>query len=419
MSKRTASLLAWSMYALSLVLTALSLSLLALTLSYPNVHVFSYWVENTLVAVVFSTVGAVILPHRPNNPVGWLFCLVGLLAGARHFASEYAIYNLLAAPGSLPGGEALAWVSAWAWIPNVGLMVFWGLLFPEGQMLSSRWRWFAWLSVLLFLVGTILEAISPGPLAGHGPIQNPVGIEGMRNVVSQVHALIWLLVLVTAVSVLIRFRRARGVERQQLKWFTYTAAVAAGGGTLAYIGSEAISVHWLWLMGFILMLVGFVSLPISMGIAILRYRLYEIDLIINRTLVYGSLTAILAFVYFGSVTLLQSLLSLLTGQGSTLAIVVSTLAIAALFNPLRRRIQGFIDRRFYRRKYDAAKTLEVFGARLRDETDLEKLCEDLGEVVDETMQPAHLSVILRSEVPSSTTREQGQQDQQTTTKHEG
>ena len=258
-----------------------------------------------------------------------------------------------------------------------------------------------WLSVLLFLVGTILEAISPGPLAGHGRIQNPVGIEGMRNVVSQVHALIWLLVLVTAGSVLIRFRRARGVERQQLKWFTYTAAVAAGSGTLAYIGSEAISVHWLWLMGFILMVVGFVSLPIAMGIAILRYRLYEIDLIINRTLVYGALTAILVLFYFGSVTALQYLFSLLTGQGNTLAIVVSTLAIAALFNPLRRRIQSFIDRRFYRRKYDAAMILEAFGTKLRDQTDLEKLCEDLGEVVDETMQPSHISLWLSS-FPSST-----------------
>src|SRR5215208_1187892 len=155
-----------------------------------------------------------------------------------------------------------------------------------------------------------------------------------------------------------------------------------------------------------------------MGIAILRYPLFERDLIIHRTLVYGLLTAILVLFYFGSVTLLQSLFSLLTGQGNTLAIVASTLAIAALFNPLRRRIQSFIDRRFYRRKYDAAIILEAFGTKLRDQTDLEKLCEDLAEVVDETMQPAHVSVILRSEVPSTTTREQGQQDQQTTA-HEG
>ncbi len=164
---------------------------------------------------------------------------------------------------------------------------------------------------------------------------------------------------------------------------------------------------------------GFIDMPISIGIAILRYRLYEIDLIINRTLVYGALSAILALLYFGSVTLLQSLLSLLTGQGSTLAIVASTLGIAALFNPLRKQIQGFIDRRFYRRKYDAAKTLESFGARLRDETDLKTISEDLVGVIRGTMQPARVSVWLRSDVPSSTTtEEQGQQDQRTLT-HEG
>jgi hypothetical protein len=165
--------------------------------------------------------------------------------------------------------------------------------------------------------------------------------------------------------------------------------------------------------------VGLIGTPIAMGIAITRYRLYEIDLIINRTLVYGALTATLALFYFGSVTALQSLFSLLTGQGNTLAIVASTLAIAALFYPLRRRIQSFIDRRFYRRKYDAAMILEAFGTKLRDQTDLEKLSEDLAEVVDETMQPAHISVILRSEVPSTTTtKEQGQQEDQQTTRHE-
>jgi hypothetical protein len=177
---------------------------------------------------------------------------------------------------------------------------------------------------------------------------------------------------------------------------------------------------WLGWLGYTLALVGLIGIPISMGIAILRYRLYEIDLIINRTLVYGLLTAMLVLFYFGSVTALQSLFSLLIGQGNTLAIVASTLAIAALFNPLRRRIQGFIDRRFYRRKYGARKTLEAFSTKLRDETDVEKLSEDLGEVVDETMQPAHLSVILRSEVPSSsaTTKEQGQQEDQQNTRHQ-
>jgi hypothetical protein len=184
--------------------------------------------------------------------------------------------------------------------------------------------------------------------------------------------------------------------------------MAAIGSILAYTVPEVISARWVSWIGSAIVAIRVLAIPISMGIAILRYRLYEIDFIINRTLVYGSLTGLLALFYFGSVTALQYLFSLLTGQGNTLAIVVSTLAIAALFNPLRRRIQGFIDRRFYRRKYDARKTLEAFGSRLREETDLERIVEDLAEVVDETMQPAHVSVILRSEVPSSpTTKDQG------------
>ena len=216
----------------------------------------------------------------------------------------------------------------------------------------------------------------------------------------------------------VRLRRARGVERQQIKWVAYAAMAAASGAILTYTLPEDLGALWLEWPGFLLLIGGVLGIPVSMGIAITRYRLYEIDLIINRTLVYGALTAILVLFYFGSVTALQSLFSLLTGQGNTLAIVASTLAIAALFNPLRRRIQGVIDRRFYRRKYDARKTLEAFGSRLREQTDLEKLCEDLADVVDETMQPAHVSVILRSEVPSTTTKEQGQQEVQQSTRHE-
>ena len=209
-------------------------------------------------------------------------------------------------------------------------------------------------------------------------------------------------------------RGARGVERQQIKWLLYAGVIWFVGSVLNIVVFFFLQVEGAWSLwvGSLLVAVGGFGGPIAIGIAILRYRLYEIDLIINRTLVYGLLTAILVIFYLGSVTALQSLFSLLTGQGNTLAIVASTLAIAALFNPLRRRFQAFIDRRFYRRKYDARKILEAFGSRLRDQTDLEKLCEDLAEVVDETMQPAHVSVILRSEVPSSSTREQGQQDQQ-------
>jgi hypothetical protein len=403
MSKRTASLLAWSMCALSLALTALSLFLLVLNLSAPDAPIHPYWAIDTAVAVGFSTVGVVIAPRlSTRNPIGWLFCATGLSQGVLHFSAQYSRYALLAAPGALPASEAAAWLFSWAWVPVVGLQVFLLLLFPNGRLPSRRWRWFFWLNLLLTLVGTISQMFAPGLVWDIGGIYNPLGVEGLPNAAKLIQPLLFTLGCISVASLFVRLVRASGVERQQLKWFAYAGALTGSGIVLTYTVSEAIGSAWLGWLGYVLALVGLIGTPISMGIAILRYRLYEIDLIINRTLVYGALTAILALLYFGSVTALQYLLSLLTGQGDTLAIVASTLAIAALFNTLRRRIQGFIDRRFYRRKYDARKTLEAFGSRLRYQTDLEKISEDLLEVVDETMQPSHLSLWLR--FPASSTK---------------
>jgi hypothetical protein len=419
-SKRTATWLAWSMWALSLALTALSLLLLALNVSHPNAYVFDWWLSNSLI-VVDVTVGAIVASRRPENPVGWLLCLFGLTVSIGHFASQYAIYALLVQPNSLPAGEALAWIASWTLPISIGPQVFYLLLFPTGRLPSRRWRWLAWLTVAFISVGVILSAFSSDAYLGSlGPIRNPLGIEGFTNVYKAVlYTIAPLLYGAAALSLLMRLRRAVGVERQQLKWFAYAAAIFALGIVLNIIPLATETPPWFEWGGVAFFTAAGTAIPISIGIAILRYRLFEIDLIINRTLVYGSLTGLLALLYFGSVTALQSLFSLLTGQGNTLAIVASTLAIAALFNPLRRRIQSFIDRRFYRRKYDAAMILEAFGTKLRDQTDLEKLCEDLAEVVDETMQPSHVSVILRSEFPSSSTsNEQGQQDQRTT-RHEG
>ncbi len=349
-----------------------------------------------MVAVVFSTVGAVVASRRPDHPVGWLFCVVGLVGGIRHLGAEYAIYSLLVSYEPLPGGAAAAWVSSWMWVPHVGLMVFLGLLFPDGLLPTARWRPFAWLLVVAILVGTVALALSPGPLSGLGPIQNPFGIEGARRVVGPAHALVWTLVLVAASSLLLRFRRAKGIERQQIKWLAFAGAVAAIGGALTYVGGpEAMSVWWAQQVGLALIVVGFAGVPIAMSVAILKYRLYEIDLLINRTLVYGTLTATLVTLYFGGIVLLQRVFVVFTGQKSTLAVVASTLVIAALFNPLRQRIQSFIDRRFYRRKYDARKTLEAFSKKLREETNLDALSDDLVGVVRETMQPAHVSLWLR------------------------
>jgi hypothetical protein len=400
MSHRTAAWLAWSLCVLSLALTALGFLFLALSISHPSVPIFDQWLENAVVAVCFSVVGAVITPRLPlKNPIGWFFCAIGLVGGARLFSAQYAAYSLSAERSSLPGGEALSWIASWLWVLHVGLFVFLALLFPDGMLASSRWRPFAWFAAAAVVVGILATAFSPGPIRGLESIDNPLGIEGAPNVVVVLEALIFGLGLGAAASMFARLRRARGVERQQLKWFAYAVAVLAGGTILTNVVSNLTGVGWLRSVGYLPTLVGLVGWPVAVGIAILRYRLYNIDLIINRTLVYGSLTAILAVVYLGGVSATQAIFRVLTGQEHQpqIAVVVSTLVIAALFTPLRRRIQGFIDRRFYRRKYDARQTLEAFSAKLRDETDLDALSDDLVGVVRETMQPAHVSLWLRSE----------------------
>jgi hypothetical protein len=399
MSTRAATWLAWSLCALSLTLTALSLLLLALNLSHPDVHVY-FWVENTLISVSFSIIGAIIASRLPANPVGWLFCAAASSAAVAHLSAEYATYALVARPSSLPAGEALAWLSSWVWMPYVGCIVLSLLLFPSGRLPSSRWRWLAWLTVFVTIVGALWVAFSPGVIVSLGSIRNPLGIEGLPSADNPL-AIMSVLLFVAAVSTFVlRLRQARGIERQQIKWPAYTAVVVAGGSVLYVTAiSEAIGSRLLEWAGFIILIAALVSFPISIGIAIVRYRLYEIDTLINRTLVYALLTVILGAVYFGSVVLLQRLFVALTGEKSTFAIVGSTLAVAALFNPLRRRIQSFIDRRFYRSKYDARKTLEAFSAKLRDETDLDALSDDLVVVVRETMQPAHVSLWLRPDTP--------------------
>jgi hypothetical protein len=383
-----------------LALTALSLLLLVLNLSHPDVPIYPYWTMNTLLAVGCSPVGAIIVPRiSPKNPIGWLFCLIGLLWAVMHFSAQYAIYTLLAMPGSLPAGEAAAWMMGWVWGLPAGPTVFLLLGFPDGRLPNRRWRWFAWFSLLLIVGGTISQALAPGSVYYLRAIHNPLGVEGLPNYGKLIETVMFTLVFVSAGSLFVRRLRASGVERQQLKWFTYSSTLAISGVILTYTISDAIGALWLVWVGYVVLVVGFIGIPISMGIAILRYRLYEIDLLINRTLVYGALTAALVAIYFGNIVLLQRVFVSLTGGKSTLAVVAPTLVIAALFNPLRRRIQGFIDRRFYRRKYDAAKTLAAFSAKLRDETNLDALSDDLVEVVRETMQPAHVSLWLRPDTP--------------------
>jgi hypothetical protein len=404
MSRRAAARLAWSMCAIALASTALAILLLDRNLSQPDPHVFDLWVQGIVIPVTCSTVGVIIASRRPHHPIGWLFCAVGLLAGVNHLCGEYAIYALLTQPDSLPGGRAASWVASWPWMPANALLVFVGLLFPDGRLPSRRWLPFAWLNVVVAVVGTVAVAFLAGPIPALDPIENPLGLEGARTLLGPVATISGalergILGIIAVGSLFLRLRRARGEERQQIKWFAYAASVVVIGAILTYVVPEATDARWVGQVGLALLAVGFVGIPIAIGIAILRYRLYDIDLIINRTLVYGPLTATLVALYFGVVVLLQRLFVALTDEESTLAVVASTLVIAALFTPLRRRIQGFIDRRFYRSKYDAARTLEAFSAKLRDETDLNALRDDLVGVVRETMQPSHVTLWLRSDRP--------------------
>jgi hypothetical protein len=395
MSYRTATWLAWAAWVLSIALTGLALLLLALNLSHPNTHIYDYWFSNTTI-VITVTVGAIVASRRPENPVGWLLCLSGVVVGISHFGSQYAIYALLARPDSLPAGEAFAWISSWILPILIGLDVFTFLLFPTGRLPSRRWRWLGWLTVAFVFMGVVSGAFSPGPLDGLGPLRNPLGIEGFTNSYKAVlYPMAPFLFAASALSVFVRLRRATGVERQQIKWFAYTAGATAIVTVLQIVTLAIDTPVWFERAQFAMFTAAGTATTISIGIAILRYRLYDIDVIINRTLVYGCLTAMLALVYVGGVVGLQSVFRALTGQESTLAVVASTLAIAALFGPLRRWVQAFVDRRFYRRKYDAAKTLEAFNARLRDETRLETLSGDVVSVVGETMQPTHVSLWLR------------------------
>jgi hypothetical protein len=401
MSTRTAAWLAWSLWALTVTLTALSLLLLVLNLSYPNTHIFDWWLGNALV-VIDVTVGAIVASHRPENPVGWLLCLSGVVISTDSFVAQYATYALLAQPNSLPAGEAMAWIASWLLPIMIGVQVFYLLLFPTGRLPSRRWRWVAWLTVAFVVVGVILSAFSAGALMGAlGPIRNPLGIEGFTNVYTALlYTISPLLFGAAALSVFMRLRHAVRVERQQIKWLAYAAAAWALGIIFNVITLAIDTPLWFERAALAYFTVAGEAVPIAIGIAILRYRLYDIDLLINRTLVYGSLTTILVALYFGGIVLLQRVFVILTGEQSTLAVVASTLLIAALFNPLRRRIQSFIDRRFYRNKYDARKTLETFSSKLRDETDLSALSDDLVGVVTETMRPAHVSLWLRSDTSS-------------------
>jgi hypothetical protein len=408
---RAAFLLAWSLAGLSAAMFVASVPLLVLARS---AHIPSSWEANLTVGdllggvifLIFPLVGALIASRRPRNAIGWILLAEGLLWMFLGMTDYYGLYGV-ARPGSVPFPVGVAAVNNFMWVPAVGLLgtyVF--LLFPDGRLPSRRWRPLAWLSGTVIVLVSILVGLTPGGLQNLGGIRNPYALEGypwLETVAYIVLPLLPLCMLASVISLVMRYRRSRGEERQQIKWIAFAASFVGLLYLIAMVCAfifpsgawfQAGSPLWLDLLGYAA-LSSFTLVPIAIGFAVLRYRLYEIDIIINRTLVYGSLTISLALVYVGLVVSLQYVFRALAGGDSQLVIVASTLAIAALFNPLRRRNQSFIDRRFYRRKYDARKTLEEFSARLREETDLDSLSEDLVGVVRETVRPARVSLWLR------------------------
>ncbi|HEX2142170.1 MAG TPA: hypothetical protein VHK28_07875 [Candidatus Limnocylindria bacterium] len=346
-------------------------------------------------ALVIIGVGIPVVLRRPGNPIGWLMSVAAFLSAAQFVGHQYALHGLVVDPGSVPAPSLGTWVEEWIWIPILAMIAIYPFfLFPTGELISSKWRWPAAVAAPAVAVATLGLAFAPttrvpgavNPLAPDG---SPQWLE-LPTVLAV--AMVTAVLAVAAGSLVVRFRRASGIERQQLKWLAYAAVLIAAVLTV-YVAGIASGGDVYGPMSTVLAAT-ILFAPVAMAVAILRYGLYEIDILINRTLVYGSLTILLGAVYIGLVLGLQTLLSPVLGT-ETIAVAMSTLAVAALFGPARRRVQAAVDRRFYRSRYDAARTLSVFANRLRDEIDFAALTQALLATAERTVQPASASVWLR------------------------
>jgi hypothetical protein len=347
-------------------------------------------------SLAFATVGAMVAARVPGNPIGWIFCVTGLLLGVADFGNQYADQMLFIASDPLPGGRTAAWLQQLGLAPSFGLLGLSLLLFPDGKLPSSRWRPVLWLALVGIGLMLISGTLSPGPLVEpFEKVSNPVGIPGSRGLMDAAAGFGFMFTLASValagLGLRTRMRRSRGLERQQFKWLAFAAGVT---GVLVVVQLLAYLAAGIDVGGSATLGLGFAAFPIAAGAAILRYRLFDIDVVINRALVYGALTIALGAAYLGTVLLLQLALQPLTSD-SQLAIAVSTLAVAALFRPARARIQRAVDHRFFRRRYDSARTLERFSAHVRREVELDAVSAELRSVVDDTMQPAHVSLWLR------------------------
>ncbi len=403
--------LAWGLWGLAVCLTAVGIVLLVLNRgvetpkSIGSLGSPAFDAMASTVMLAFPTVGVLIATRQPANAIGWLFLVTGVSAALEDVLLGYATRALLADPGSLPAGAALGVLADVLWVPTLVCgITFLFLLFPDGRLPARGWRWLVRFTIALaagYAAGTI---VLPGPLYFFEEVDrlanvtNPFGVAALTGVAQVAVDMGGMLVLPTAmagmVALGVRFRRSGLEGRQQIKWLFFLAAVFVPLTPLLVVLSEADVQLGGVVIADVLFEIPLAAIPVCVGVAILRYRLYDVDVVINRTLVYAALTAILAGAYFGCVLLFQLALGPLT-EDNGLAIAGSTLAVAALFRPARARIQAIVDQRFYRRRYDAQRTLEAFTTRLRDELDLDALGADVRAVVHDTVQPAHVSLWLR------------------------
>jgi hypothetical protein len=360
-----------------------------------------------LTLLLFPVAGVVIALRRPGTPIGWLLLAIGLGWGTLAVSVAYADYGLLLHPGSVPAADVSAGISLGAWAPPIGITgTFLLLLFPDGRLPGRRWRPVAWLAAFAIVALTIVATLAPGTMAavGYAHTRNPLGLDGAAGVVSAAQAIVILLPIVmvaSAISLIVRFRRSGRVERQQIKWLAAAAALAAGVYLTDILISALINTSTKTEPFYLQVLdnlsiecIGLV--PIAICIAVLRHRLYEIDVIIRRTLSYAGLVAALAAIYLLVIAAVGTLVRHATGSSGTVAVTVSTLAVAAAFQPLRLRIQSAVDRRFSRSAYDAQAAVDAFSGHLREQIDLEALSAELLAVVGRTVQPAHSSLWIGS-----------------------
>jgi hypothetical protein len=389
---------AWTLWAVGIGFAATGLALLAASFNVPLPDSWGFRGFTAIFTVTFGTLGALIVATR-RNLVGWLLLAGGVLSGIQCFCEEYAVYGVVARPGSLPAATILGWINSWIWVIIVALVaIFVPLLFPTGHFLSPRWRvaGVASVGMTLYLGGALM--FQEGPLNNAPFVVNPFGVFGFKVIDASTgtpsapfiigYGGLVICATAAAASVVARFRAARGIERQQMKTLAFGGFVlalgAAAGGGLQEQGK----------FGQLFFIATLQVVPIAVAVAVLRYRLYDIDVLINRALVYGATTAAIAVAFFAGIVILQTALRPITG-GSELAVAASTLVCFALFQPVRRRMQSTVDRRFYRGRYDASRTLDAFASRLTGEVDLDAVGAELAEAVADTMRPTHVSLWLR------------------------